>query len=183
MTPFEDSSYGRDVVISNSILLVYFMFCIAALNTAPRAASAGQSSTCSARDLAAEMKPGSPLYIDANELAKALVARGFVVKCVLRSKMEGLFEGMSGAALYRTDRGDFEALFLPKPQSFEALEVVEGREDGRYIYSFRGDPRPRTANRIDSSRPMYFIKHANRLLIIWGHSQLAESVRQVLSPS
>jgi len=105
------------------------------------------------------------------------------VKCILYSTMHGMFEGMSGDALYRTDRGDFVILFLPKPQSFEALEIIEKSEGGRYIYSFRGSPRPRPANRIDSSRRNYFIKQSNRLFVIWGDSQLAESLRKVLSSS
>jgi len=56
--------------------------------------------------------------------------------------MEGLFAGQEGAALYRTNRGDFETLFLPKSQNFNALQVVERRETGGYVYSFRGSPPP-----------------------------------------
>jgi hypothetical protein len=183
MTAFEDSSYVKDVVVSNRMLLVYFMIWLAALWCAQRPASAGQSPECSTRELAAEIKPDSPVYTDANDLAKTLVAGGFVVKCILHSTMQGMFEGMSGDALYRTDRGSFVALFLANPQSFEALEVIEEQENGRYIYSFRGNPRPWPANRVDSSAPIYFIKQSNRLLIISGNSQLAESLRKILSSS
>src|SRR5439155_27213663 len=44
-------------------------------------------------------------YVGAMELAPIFRSRGFTVKCVLRSTMEGAFEGLEGAALYRTDRG------------------------------------------------------------------------------
>ena len=170
--------------MSNRMLLVLLAMCLATLYTAPPRAGSGQSSGCSDRDLAAEIKPGSLVYADANELAKTLVAGGFVVKCMLHSTMQGMFEGMSGDALYRTDRGDFVALFMPKPKNFESLEIIEKLEKSRYIYSFRGDPKPRGENRIvDSSRPEYFIKHANQLLILWGDSQLAESLRKVLGSS
>jgi hypothetical protein len=166
------------------MLLVFFVLYLATLYTAPRPAVAGQSPGCSERELAAEIKSDSPVYPDANELAKTLVAGGFVVKCMLHSTMQGMFEGMSGDVLYRTDRGDFVALFMAKPKSFESLEIIEKLEKSRYIYSFRGNPQPRGENRIvDSSRPEYFIKHANQLLIIWGDSQLAESLRRVLGSS
>ena len=40
----------------------------------------------------------------------------------------------------KTDGGAFEALFLPKPETFNALEIVEQEETGGFIYSFRGRP-------------------------------------------
>jgi hypothetical protein len=46
---------------------------------------------------------------------------------MLRSKMETMFEGLKGAALYRTDF-DFDALFLPRGQSFNPLRVTEQQE-------------------------------------------------------
>jgi len=91
--------------------------------------------------------PHSPLltsvnraYGDAMGLARTLRSRGFVVKCVLLSKEERTFEGQEGAANYQTDVGVFEALFLPKPENFNTLEIVEREEPGGFIYSFRGSP-------------------------------------------
>ena len=168
--------------MSNRMLLVYFVICLVGLHATPRLASACQSPTCNARELAAEVKPDSAIYSDAVDLAKTLIARGFVVKCMLHSTAQGMFKGLSGSALYRTNRGDFEALFLPKPKSFDAFEVIEEQENGRFIYSFRGTPPP-YANRIDTSRQEYFIKQSNRLLIVHGDAQLAETLRQVLSSS
>jgi hypothetical protein len=52
-----------------------------------------------------------------------------------------MFEGQEGAANYQTDVGAFEALFLPKPETFNTLEIVEQEETGGFIYSFRGSPR------------------------------------------
>jgi hypothetical protein len=48
--------------------------------------------------------------------------------------MTGMFEGQEGAALYRTSLGDFDALFLPVSQRFDALQILERRQDGRYLY-------------------------------------------------
>ena len=79
--------------------------------------------------------------------------------------MVGTFEGQTGAALYRTNRGDFDALFLPNLQSFDGLQVFERQESGRYLYSFAGHPKPWPANLIDASRPVYFIKNLNRLIV------------------
>jgi len=110
-----------------------------------------------------------------------LRSRGFTVKCVLRSTMEGAFEGLEGAALYRTDRGDFEALFLPKPQTFAGMIVIEEQQNGRYTYSFHGTPRPWPANRVDSPRPISFLWHANHFLVI-RDDQLRVKLEEVLNP-
>src|SRR5258705_7565564 len=79
----------------------------------------GQSEKCNDQDLLAVLQPADKAYSKAMELAETLRAGDFIIKCVLRSKQEGLFEGLEGAALFRTNRGDFEALFLPKEKTFE----------------------------------------------------------------
>lgn len=56
-------------------------------------------------------------YRDAMALAQTLIKRRFVVTCMSPSKMTGTFEGQDGAAVYRTNQGDFEALFLPHPKN------------------------------------------------------------------
>jgi hypothetical protein len=95
-------------------------------------------------DPPAFLQAGDPAYVDAMELAQTLRSRGFTSKCVLRSTMEGAFEGMEGAALYRTDRGDFEALFLAKPQTFVGLIVMEEQRNGIHtrstVHHRRGPP-------------------------------------------
>jgi hypothetical protein len=145
----------------------------------PRTTSAAiQGPECSAQDLLAGLKADDPAYADAMELAQTLRNHGFIVKCVLQSKMIGLFEGEKGAALYRTNRGDFEGLFLPKTQTF-AVQPIETRRNGRYIHSFSGSPHP-TGGPWDSSRPSYFIQHANQFLTTWDE-QLATELDKALS--
>jgi hypothetical protein len=55
--------------------------------------------------------------------------------------MTDTFEGQEGAAVYRTNEGDFEALFLPKPQNFNKLQVIERYDGQSYRYSLCGAPR------------------------------------------
>ena len=128
--------------------------------------------SCTPNDLLAIVKPDDPAYADAMSLARTLQAHGFIVKCVLESKMTHIFEGQKGAALFRTDHGDFEALFLPAPQTFASVEVIDWRENDRFLYSFRGTPSP-TLQRIDSAYPMFFDMHANQLFITTDHQLVA----------
>ena len=117
----------------------------------------------------------SPVYDDATELASALNERGFQVQCMRRSVEERLFKGQKGAAWVKTDRGVFEVWFLPTPETFAGLEVDERRENGRYLYSFRGTPQISRA--IDSSKQSYFMSYKNLLFHVWGDEQLAASIR------
>jgi hypothetical protein len=104
----------------------------------------------------------NPAYADAMELARTLRSRGFVVKCVLLSKEEHMFEAQKGAANFQTDVGVFEALFLPKSENFNTLEIVEQEETGGFIYSFRGSPRSLTEHW--EGRRVYFVKHGSQFL-------------------
>jgi hypothetical protein len=125
------------------------------------------------------LQPTDPAYLDAIDLTRSL-ADGFVIQCIAPSKMAGTFEGQTGAALYKTDRGSFEALFLPKLQNFDGLQIVERQETGRYLYSFAGHPKPWPANLIDASRPVYFIKSLNRLIVAHD-KELAAHLGSILS--
>jgi len=111
------------------------------------------------------LQPSDPGYSQAVALVRLLADGGLRVMCFAPSTMNDMFAGQEGAVLYRTGRGDFEALFLPPSQSFDALRIVERREGGRYLYSFTGQPKPWPANLIDASYPVYFFKHLNRLLV------------------
>jgi hypothetical protein len=126
------------------------------------------------------LPPNDAAYAAAAELARTLTERGFIITCVAPSKMTGTFEGQQRAALYGTDRGGFDALFLPELQTFDAMQVVEQQENGRYLYSFRGRPQPWSANRIDGSRPVYFIKHVNQLIVAYD-KELATHLRTTLA--
>jgi hypothetical protein len=87
--------------------------------------------------------------------------------CIAPSKWTGVFDGQKGAALYKTDRGSFEALFLPKPQNFDQLQIIQREENGEYVYSFAGSPTASPANRTAGPRPVFFIKHTNRLIVAY----------------
>jgi len=154
---------------------------VALLFATPQLVLQDQAAKCNSPDRLAFLQAGDPAYVEAMELAQILRSRGFTVKCVLRSTMEGAFEGLEGAALYRTDRGDFEALFLPKPQTFAGMIVIEEQQNGRYTYSFHGTPRLWPANRVDSPRPISFLWHANHFLVI-RDDQLRVKLEEVLNP-
>jgi hypothetical protein len=120
-----------------------------------------QSSDCTGKTAQAQLSATDPAYVDAMDLTRYLIDHGFVVKCVLESKQHHQFNGQTGAALYRTDRGDFEALFLPPGKTFDDIKIVEERQGARFHYSFRGTPQS-PAN-IDSSKQIYYVKFRNVL--------------------
>ena len=111
------------------------------LTTSMQALLFAQSSDCTGKAAQAQLSSIDPVYVDAMELARYLIEHGFIVKCVLASKEQNQFEDQKGAAFYRTDRGSFDVLFLPKTETFDGLEVVEQRQGARYLYSFRGTPK------------------------------------------
>lgn len=118
----------------------------------------------------------SPVYADATELARVLNERGFLVQCIRRSLQERLFQGQKGAAWFKTTRGIFDVWFLPKPENFAGLEIDEQRENGEYVYSFRGTPQ--ISGTIESSKQNYFISYENLLFHVMGDEQLAASIRK-----
>ncbi len=142
----------------------------------PKRAQAGSQATGCADANWPALQSSDPAYLDAVALARILADHGFMVMCIAPSKMTGTFEGQKGAAVYRTDRGGFDALFLPKPQTFDRLQIIERQESGRYLYSFAGHPRPWPANLIDGPRPVFFIKHTN-LLVVAYDKELADHLR------
>src|ERR1700732_635711 len=115
-----------------------------------------QSSDCTGKEAQAQLSSSDPVYVDAMELARNLIDQGFIFKCVLGSKMQNLFEGQKGAAFYRTDQGSFDVVFLPKAETFDAVQVVEQRQGNLYVYSFRG--KPHSPGRMEGSKKTYFIK-------------------------
>ena len=128
------------------------------------------------------LQSNEPVYRAAMDFAVVLADAGFTVQCVAPSKMAAMFDGQVGAALYRTTRGSFEALFLPNLRNFDALQIVEREQSDRYLhylYSFAGRPKPWPANLIDSNRRLYFVKHLNRL-IATEDEELAARLRSIL---
>jgi hypothetical protein len=142
---------------------VYVAIIFAILCILPQAVLASQLSECDVRESLNVLKPVDPVYSEATELAKVLRSRGLIVKCVLPSKRGNLFEGQVGAALYRTNRGDFDALFLKKPATFESVKPTEAQQNGLYHYSFEGRPAPRSAPSYFSSKREYFVKHGSQM--------------------
>jgi hypothetical protein len=137
---------------------------VAILCSSPRSVKARQSSSeCDARELMYPLKPVDPIYSEAMALAEVLREHGLTIKCVLPSKRVNSFDGQVGAALYRTTRGDFEALFLKTPATFASVKSTEEVKNGFYIYSFEGMPTARGG--WTSSRREYFVKHRNQMLI------------------
>jgi hypothetical protein len=126
----------------------------------------GQATPCNPEELKVSLPSNAQSHPDAIELSGILERNKISVRCILLSKMDGTFDGQEGAALYRTDHGDFEALFLPRPQNFERLKVIERQEGSRYSYSFVGPPRPWPANRIDAAFRMYFVKYQSVLFVV-----------------
>jgi hypothetical protein len=153
---------------------------IAVVAAVPLAPLSGQVQDCSPKDLSAAVQPTDKAYGPARALSEHLERGGFRVRCVLRSHFEGLFEGLVGAALYRTNRGDFEALFLSPPDTFDQLRVNERQERGAWVYSFEGEPRPWSANRMEG-RKMQFVKHAHRLLLVSDDEKLAALLQEAIA--
>jgi hypothetical protein len=120
-----------------------------------------------------------PVHADATELGLFLGRRGFVVHCITSSKESNRFKGEKGAAWFKTNRGIFDVLFLPRGDSFDAFEVVERpQRNGRYLYSFQGTPHILGIE--DSSERMWFVKHENMLFSVGGNQQLASDLKQAL---
>lgn len=138
-----------------------------------------QAQGCTPDELSSALQLNDKLFDHALELSQDLQRGGFAVRCILRSHWEGLFEGLVGAALYRTDRGDFEALFLAPPKTFDQLIVNERKEGDSWVYSFAGDPKPWPVNRIEGRR-IHFVKDRSRLLLVLESDTLAASLHRAL---
>jgi hypothetical protein len=163
------------------ILLVCIPFVVATPCLWAQDTSPARSQGCSSKELTALLTPTDPVYAESVELTQELENRGYVVRCVLQSKWASFFHGQLGAALYRTSRGDFEALFLTKPQTFDSVRLLERQQNGRYLYSFEGSPRPSSASPIDSNRRTFFAKRSNRFFIAWDSMQLATDLGELLN--
>ena len=79
----------------------------------------------------------------------------------------------TSGALFRTNRGDFDVLFLPAPYVFDLLEVKEQKNGRFYDYSFTGYP-PHGAH-VESGGPTYFVKRGSKLFIA-NHAGLAAAL-------
>ncbi len=104
----------------------------------PVGAQVGSPATGCADPHRPALQPSDPAYSDAMELARTLALHDFRVICISPSRWTGTFQGQKGAALFwTTPEGGFDALFLPKPQNFDELQIVHRVEHGRHLYSSR----------------------------------------------
>jgi hypothetical protein len=125
------------------------------------------------------MKPGHPAYEDAMEFACMLNEKGIKVLSLHKSKLDGFFPGIQKAAFFRTEMGVVEVIFFPQPGGVENVIVTEQRTEGRYLYSFSGQPNATLPIGFDSPRPMYFLMHRN-WFIVPGSRELYEELRSAL---
>ena len=147
-----------------------------------------QSFDCTGKAAQAQLSSIDPVYVDAMDLARNLVDHGFIVNCVQASKWGNLFVDQEGAALYRTEQADFDVLFLPKSETFDAVQVVEQRQGDLYLYSFRGTPH--SPGRLEGKKTD-FIRSANLLFLVWSDAgdgygpkrDLAASIEAAVSRS
>jgi hypothetical protein len=131
----------------------------------------------------------NPVYADALDLVDALTSAHVNVKCVTLNKMTTAFEGEEGAVYLRTDDSMLHAVFMPRPQDFSNLQVLEKREHDRYNYTFRGTPKytfrgtskmkAGAGGMIGSSFAGYFICYENALIIAFD-KQLAQHIEKSL---
>lgn len=154
-----------------------YRFLLACLFVATVASAVAQTNDwCRNEDLRRAWQR-DPVHDDAMELASALERHDFIVECVRSSKQAQIFDGQKGAAVYKTNRGVFEVLFLPKGQTFNELKIVSESKEGFSKYSFRG--RPRIPQTMETKSRIAFIKHENVMFEVFGNDGLARSLEQV----
>jgi hypothetical protein len=125
------------------------------------------------------MKPGHPAYEEAMEFSTFLKEKGIKVLSLHRSKLEGMFPGLTKAAFFKTEKGVVEVIFFPEPGA-ENVIVTEKRTGGRYLYSFSGHPT--LVGGFDSKQPMYFLMHRN-WFIVPAREELYQELKTALHGS
>ncbi|HEY0079566.1 MAG TPA: hypothetical protein VGB73_13215 [Pyrinomonadaceae bacterium] len=148
------------------------------------ATSAGNSSPVSVAYQSKDssiLKPTDVAYAEAMKFAQFLNSKGITVQSVHGSKLNGFFRGLNKAAFFRTDKGVVEVIFFPEPTGAEKVRVTEQRREGRYHYSFEGQPEPNShGDRIDAGRPMYFHMHRNWFIVLSSEG-LYDALRRALT--
>ena len=109
------------------------------------------------------------------QLAQNLEPHGFIVNCIFPTKLGSIFmveengvmhSTIEGEACLRTNYGDIDVVFVPKPHTFADFKITERREGGGYLYRFAGTPRVWAVNRFGSALRDYFLKYQNQLLLV-----------------
>ena len=156
------------------------VMCVNAFAVAPQ-------KTFSRTNIASQSKDGSILkptdvaYAEAMEFAQFLNDKRIIVKTVHASKLNGFFRGLEKAAFFRTDKGIVEVIFFPKATGAERVRVTEQRMTGRYLYSFEGQPHPNPGDRMDASRPMYFLMQRNWFIVVFNNKGLYDALKLALT--
>ena len=101
--------------MTKRLIFVRFVLGFLVVGFASQTQLACQPLECPALGAPELMEASYRVYPDARELATTLSGYGFKVKCIDRSKWDDFVPGAKGAALYLTDHGDFDVVFLPKP--------------------------------------------------------------------
>ena len=146
----------------NSVRFILLAVTLVAAGLAGAQDHAGspRKSTCPA------IPTDNPVYADALDLADALTNAHINLKCVTLNKMTTAFEGEEGAIYLRTENSMLHAVFMPRPQDFSSLQVLQKREHDQYIYTFRGKPKLKSGGmRMIGSFAEYFIRYENALII------------------
>ncbi len=134
-----------------------------------------QSPQCS--HPAALIAPGDPAYADAMEMKQRLQSHGYIVECAFPTKLGSMFQvdengvlrsTVEGEAAFRTNLGDIDVVFMPKPQSFVDFKISERRKDHGYLYRFTGTPRVLAGDRFNfgSAYRQCYLKFDNQLVFV-----------------
>lgn len=153
-------------------LLTISLSCICAMAQGPPLARFG---VCDSRELKYPLNAKDPAYRSAMQLAQTLSSHGIKINCVLPSKMANFFLGQKGAALFRTDHGDFEALFAFQSEQFAYLAVAERpQENSFHTYDIYGTPTVRTIE----GREQFFLRYDTTFFVTMDE-RLARSLAEI----
>jgi len=153
-------------------------------------AGAQSSSTvpwkCTGRDSGAQLQPSyggiaNPAYPDALSLFLTLKDRGIEVSCVARSTMDHFATGQVGAAIFRTDKGSFQALFFATRQQVQDVRFAEHHQADWYTHVVSTPP-PSMTRTWNSHWPEHYVRHENVLLMTIKNEDLAKLLQNTLEP-
>ena len=127
------------------------------------------------------LKPSDRVYADAVNASAKFEQHGLKINSIHRSKLEGFFRDVWKAAVFKTDKGAFEIIFFPGSDLAEKITVTEKLEGKRHIYSFAGEPHPRsTAVVMNAAYPVQFIAKRNLFVVVNDNDELTEILRKIL---
>ena len=127
------------------------------------------------------IKPSDRVYADAVNASAIFEQNGLKINSIHRSKLEGFFRDVWNAAVFKSDKGAFEIIFFPESDQAEKITVTEKLEDKRHIYSFAGEPHPRsTAVVMNAAYPVQFIAKGKLFVVINDNDELADILRKIL---